>query len=284
MMPDLMTAKTRCFAYSLLTLDVFSISSPNPMSFIQSFLRNLFGRPPQKRTMPKEPPRTVALETQPDLPEDFGFKMNWFAVNTSDVDAVIERLGFGKGQVANWRSGIRAAYSSRVLGYDKDLAFITPPIHGWILIAGAALPYPVMHTADRHEGIGDAFDVLFSRLSTAFSDVQFFGSYRGVGFVAWARRQTREPDRVFAFGDGDVYANVGKQTADEMLLGLPNLNDLPLAQATERMFEDEVPFPDEDAPLLLAGRWSVNPGKLEEMALSPGCGVVIELPDVKSCR
>ncbi|WP_152249144.1 hypothetical protein [Xanthomonas maliensis] len=254
------------------------------MSIIKTLLTNLFGRRPDTGATTNAPPRTVQLETQPDFPEDFGLKMNWFAIKTSDVNAVLKVLNFGSGSSANWSSGIRAAYDTRARGFDKDLAFVTPPIDGWVIVAGAALPYPVMHTPDRHEGIGDAFDVLFSRLAASFSDVQFFGSYRVVDFVAWARRKMGEPDRIFAFGDGDVYANVGKQTADEVLLGLPNLDDLSLEEATARMFEDEAPFLDEEAPLLLAGRWSINPGKLSETSLSAACGVVVELPRIKSYR
>ncbi|UIN20149.1 hypothetical protein [Herbaspirillum frisingense] len=155
------------------------------MTIIKNLLSKLFSRPAKNRIPAREPVRTVELEAQPDLPEDFGFKMNWFAIKTADVNAVLKVLDFGPGSVANWRSGIRAAYSSRVMAYDKDLAFVTPPVNGWIIVAGSALPYPVMHTPDRHEGIGDAFDVLFARLAASFSDVQFFGSYRGVGFVAW---------------------------------------------------------------------------------------------------
>lgn len=252
------------------------------MAIIKTLLSNLFSRPQKNPVKPKATTKTVELKTQPDGPEDFGFKMNWFAIKTFDGDAVLKALNVGTGNAANWSSGVQAAYSSCAGGFDKDLAFVTPPVDGWIMVAGTSLPYPVMHTSDRHDGIGYAFDVLLSRLGTSFSDVQFFGSYRGVGFVAWARRQTGKPDRIFAFGDGDVYANIGKQTSDEVGLGLQNLDDLSLAEATARMFENEAPLPDEDVPLLLAERWSVNPGKLTGMSLPPACGVVVELPDIAS--
>jgi hypothetical protein len=39
--------------------------------------------------------------------------------------------------------------------------------------------------------IGRKFDVLFSRLTKRFADVQFFGSYRVVSFVAWAPQRER---------------------------------------------------------------------------------------------
>lgn len=254
------------------------------MTNIKTLIGNLFGFSSKKAVNLPAPAKSVELNTHPDVPEDFGLKINWFAVNTSDVGAVLKALNLGTGQIANWSSGVRSAYSSRIGGYEKDLAFITPPVNGWVMVAGASLPYPVMHTADRHDGIGSAFDILYARLGACFSDVQFFGSYRGVGFVAWARMQTGEISRMFAFGDGDVYANIGTQTAEEVALGLPELNSLSLEEATAKMFNGETSLPDEEAPLLLAERWSINPGKLTAMALPSACGIVVELPNTNAYR
>ena len=64
--------------------------------------------------------------------------------------------------------------------------FASPPVSGWVFVAGFWLPYPVAPT-ERHHEIGKKFDVLFSRLMKRFDDVQFFGSYRVVDFAAWAR-------------------------------------------------------------------------------------------------
>lgn len=248
------------------------------MTIIRRLLDKLFARPAARNSWPPAEKRTVDLHTDPDAPREFGIKLNWFAIRTTEVDAVLQALQMGEGRQANWSSGIEAAYSCRVGGFDKDLAFVTPPVEGWVMVAGAALPYPVMHTDDRHGGIGAAFDQLFARLCASFSEVQFFGSDRRVGFVAWARHRRGEADRIFAFGDGEVYANVGAQSADETGLGMPDLNGLAPEQATEKLFEGELSLPDEDLPLQLAQRWSVNPGMLEQMSLPPSCGRVVELP------
>ncbi len=247
------------------------------MTIIRKLLGKLLARTTDKNTPPPAGKRTVDLQTDPDSPREFGFKMNWFAIRTTDVDAVLTALQMGEGREANWSSGIEAAYSFRAIGFDKDLAFVTPAVNGWVMVLGATLPYPVMHTDDRHGGIGAAFDQLFARLSASFSEVQFFGSDRRVGFIAWARHRRGEADRIFAFGDGDVYANVGSQTADETELGLPDVNGLTPEQASEKLFDGEQPLPDEDVPLQLAQRWSINPGLLEEMSLPPSCGRVVEL-------
>ena len=68
---------------------------------------------------------------------------------------------------------------------------------------------------------GRKFAGLFSRLRQQFADVQFFGGYRVVRFVAWARTQNGEPKRVFADADSRVYANLGEQIPLGGKLSLP---------------------------------------------------------------
>lgn len=218
------------------------------------------------------------FDQTPDKPEAFGYKVNWFAVRTTDSLSVLNALGVRAGVPANWETGMAAAYGGSYSPNKKRWLFVSPPVKGWVFIVGSSLPYPVMHTPDRHNGIGQKFDNVFSRLSSHFSEVQFFGSYRVVGFVAWARAQNGRTLRVFAFGDGDVYANVGDQTLEEASLGFPNLNGLSTRDATERLFGLEKALPDEADVLKLAALWSLDPGQFPGDDAQPGLGVAIELP------
>lgn len=229
---------------------------------------------------------TPDFDLTPDKPEQFGYKTNWFAVKTDDTAAVINALGFGVGEPANWESGVSAAYGyfgspgKKAYVIDKNRAwiFVSPSVKGWVFIIGYSLPYPVMHNADRFNGIGQKFDIVFSRLTSHFSEVQFFGSDRRVGFVAWACALQGKPTRIFAFGDGDVYANVGNQTKEEKALGFLDLSGLSPRTASERLFSVEGSLFNEDAPLKLAALWSLDPDHLPEIDTSPGLGRVIELP------
>jgi len=143
----------------------------------------------------------------PDEPEPFGFKVSWFAVKTSDPVSVLDALEFGEGTPANWASGLEAAYGRS--HKDDPWVFISPPAGGWVLVIGFSLTYPTVET---HHDIGKKFDVLFSRLMKRFDDVQFFGSYRVVGFVAWARALQGKSVRVFAFADADSLPGFGAST------------------------------------------------------------------------
>lgn len=219
-----------------------------------------------------------SFDLTPDRPEAFGYKVNWFAVRASDPASVANALGIGPGVPANWASGMAAAYGRLSATDKRSWIFLSSPVKGWVFVVGSSLPYPVMHTADRHGGIGQKFDTVLSRLTRNFLEVQFFGSYRVVGFVAWARAQKDKPTRVFAFGDGDVYANIGNQTQEEASLHFLNLSGLSPRAASERLFSVDGKLPSETDVLRLAALWSLDPAQLPEVDTPLSLGLVVELP------
>src|ERR1700732_1876418 len=170
------------------------------------------------------------LDQTPDEPQPFGCKILWFAVKASDPALVLDALEFGEATPTNWASGLAAAYGD---SQSSDRwVFASPPVSGWILVVSASLPYPTIET---HHDMGRKFDVLFSRLMKRFDDVQFFGSHRVVGFVAWARALNGKPIRIFAYAD-EVMANVGEQTSEEAKLGFANFSGLSLSDTLDEMF------------------------------------------------
>jgi hypothetical protein len=218
----------------------------------------------------------IAFSQTPDAPRAFGYKTLWFAVKTSDPASVIDALAFGEATPANWETGLAAAYAHGGPKIPEAWAFVSPPIDGWVLAMSVQFPYPV--AGDAHKGIGEKFDVIFSRLMKQFDDVQFFGSHRVVGFVTWARARNGEPVRIFGFTDGEVLANDGAQTAEEAQLGLTDLSGLSLADACDKIFDTET-FPDEGEVVELAGLWSIDPSLLSDQDHPPGTGFVVRVPD-----
>jgi hypothetical protein len=247
-----------------------------------------------------------------DKPESFGYKVKWFAVKASEPASVFHALELGEASTpANWASGLQAAHGATgSRGTDDAWAFASPPISGWVFVVGSWLPYPVTPTEPELAGqfhIGRSFDVLFSRLMTRFGDVQFFGSYRVVGFVAWARAQGGEPKRIFACADGSCYANFGERTPEEAKLGFANLTGLSPSDAGRRIFqmaeqqgaeEDALvarglsrreararllqnrrdAIPDEQDVVDLAALWSIDPTRLSDEPHPTGLGLVARLP------
>lgn len=239
------------------------------------------------------------FDQTPDKPQAFGYKVSWFALKASDPAAVVDAFGVGAATPSNWSSGLTAANG------DDPWLFVSPPIDGWIFAVGASLPYPV--TVDDNHEIGTKFDALLLRLMKRFDDVQFFGSHRGAGFVAWVRALKGRPVRIFSSAD-DVMANVGAQSAEEAKLGFADFSGLSPSDASDRMYdlaaqqdEDEdslvgaglsreeaqaklrekgrAPIPDESDVVDLAALWSIDPTQFGSDDQAPGLGLVVRLPE-----
>jgi len=252
-----------------------------------------------------------SFDQTPDLPVSFGHCVSWFAVSTSDPARVVDALDLGEGTSANWASGLAAAAPTRASSMASKESgpwiFVSPPVSGWTLIVGDWLPCPYARTEQRAD-IGQKFDVLFSRLMKHFADVQFFTSNRVADFYVWARAQGGESKRVFTFGDGTVYENIGKQTPEEAKLKLANFSGLTASAAGEKFWElvkqqeaersafiakglsfreamktvlrnGRSVFPNERDVADLAELWSVNPEDLESEDHPVGLGWVFRLPE-----
>jgi hypothetical protein len=244
-----------------------------------------------------------SFDQTPDGPEPFGFKVLWFAVRAADSASVLSALEFGEGTPTNWVSGLAATYGD---SQSSDRwVFVSPPVSGWVLAVGGWFPYP---TNESHHDIGRKFDVLFSRMTKRFEDVQFFGSHRVVDFVAWARAVKGEPVRIFAHANGEVLANVGEQTQEESKLRLANLSGLTPSAATNKIFAiaqeqaaeaDKLvasglsrreararvrqnsgsAFPSETDVVELAALWSIDPTRLADQDYPAGLGLAARLPE-----
>jgi hypothetical protein len=250
-----------------------------------------------------------AFNQTPDQPQPFGYKVSWFAVKAADPVSVLDVLEFGERTPANWSSGLAAVYGGS--GSDERWVFVSPPVNGWVLAVSSSWPYPTVET---HNDIGKKFDVMFSRLTKRFDDVQFFGSHRVADFAAWARAQNGAPTRILAWNgsEGQVFMNLGDQTPEEAQLNLVDLSGLSPDEATDEIFrvaeeegekqdeeekrlvagglrpeeaykkvlENRRPtFPDEDVVVNLAALWSVDPAQLPEQGHPPGLGLAARLPD-----
>jgi hypothetical protein len=216
----------------------------------------------------------AAGPAEPDRPLSFGSRTRWFAIRTEEGRAVADSLALKSVRQANWETGLAWAADSRWAGAAPPV-FVTPPIDGWTLVVGAALPCP-------DEGrLGAAFRRTLQALTARFDDVQFFANHPVADHAAWARARDGAVVRVFAWAgdEGRVLANEGRQTFEERLLGLLDLGErTPEAAAgyiNERIHDDdEKPAPDPQDVMSLAGHWSVDPTGLGDRGLLPGLGLI----------
>jgi hypothetical protein len=245
----------------------------------------------------------------PDRPQAFGPRTSWFTVRGRDPATVARALGLSGLTPASWASGLAAATARPGPAPAEATVFLSPPVDGWIFVVSSSLPYPDHRPArsDAEAEIDRRFDHVFTALAVRFPDVQFFGSYRVVGFSAWARARGARIERIFAYAGGEVLANVGEQTGEERALRFPDIGGMTieaarealntrLAQrerreeqlladgldraAVEQALRDEgrAPIPGEDDTLALAGAWSINPATLEARDLAPASGYTALLP------
>ena len=254
----------------------------------------------------------ASFNQTPDFPQSFGYKISWFALKASDSASVLDALEISDATPSNWESGLAAVYS-RVSEESDPWLFVSPPISGWVFAVSTSWAYPVAIEAESQSeyqhGIGRRFDVLFSRLMKRFDDVQLLGSHRVVEFVAWARAVNGKPIRIFAWcgSDGEVLANFGEQTPEEVKLGFLNLSGLSPSDARDKIFataevqhaatdelvasglpprealarvrqKDRSAFPGEEDVTDLAALWSIDTSRLEDQDHPVGLGLAARLP------
>lgn len=207
------------------------------------------------------------IDATPDHPESFGYKMQWLAVRSSDAESVLAALPMANTQPANWHTGVTAAYNGHV--------FVTPPVEGWVFVLWEGLPEL------GHGPSADEWESLMSSLSRTHADVQYFGTHRVVGFVAWARFVDGSETRAFAYSGerGEVMADRGARTSGEIELGYQYFDSNCAEAESEAYWErEDLCYPDEEHVMEVAGKWSINPQFLEEMPLPKSAGWIGNLP------
>ena len=161
--------------------------------------------------------------------------------------------------LCTWAEGLAEARDRRL--------FITPPIGEWVLVVGPGLPDP-----------GDDVDEcyhLLTDLSRKLGLVQFFSLNRALGHHAWARLDSGEVLRAYAWA-GHVAWNQGPPSPAELGLDLRCYQYLDQAEKNWDESHDPILQNIERLPML-AARWSVDPTVLDERHFTTGRGIVGEI-------
>ncbi|QDT43744.1 hypothetical protein Pan241w_38480 [Gimesia alba] len=207
------------------------------------------------------------IDTTPDSPIGFGYKMSWLAIKSTNANAVLEAIDIENLQPANWETGNVAAYHGH--------AFVSPPVNGWVLVASNHLPGLGSETEPDH------LTQLLSSLSLKFGEVQYFSTHRVVGYHAWGRFANGTETRAFAYlGErGEILADRGESDS-EAELGYKYFDpDSPDADSDSYWEREDLCYPDEEHVMEVAGQWSVNPTTLEDLDLPPSVGWIGNLVD-----
>jgi hypothetical protein len=194
----------------------------------------------------------------PTAARPFGYKTAWLAIRGSDSSVVAAALDLHDLQSANWEYGVWHATEA-----DYRI-FITPPVNGWVLAVGI----PLLFESDDHQ------TKRIVPLSKQFGEAQFFSSMRTSAAYLWARAVRGNVIRVFYEGDG-TRREEGDKTDEEKQLGF-RFFDASSPESTEPGYwqRKDLIHLNEDYVLKVAGKWSIDPSKLDQMGLPTLIGVI----------
>jgi len=228
---------------------------------IAAVLYSVWRNRTRRKVEPIPGPRPPGIDDRTLLtpPVPFGYKTAWFAIRSTDMRAVATALRLVNPQPAGWQYGIWHSVEKR----DYQI-FVTPPINGWILAVGL----PILWEADHHA------TERMVELSEQFGEVQFFGSMRISDVAIWARARNGRMLRRFYEGDGNRQ-EFGAKTDEEQALGLQFFDSAsPESKNPEYWKRKDLTYPGEETVLQVAGVWSVDPSKLDQMGLPQEAGLL----------
>jgi hypothetical protein len=203
----------------------------------------------------------LANRNLPVPPLPFGYKTAWFAIRSNDTKAVADALQLQTPLPANWQCGIWHAVETE----DYSI-FVTPPVDGWTLAVGV----PVLFEAEDHA------TQRMIELSQRFGEAQLYASMRISDAYVWARATDGHLVRRFYEGDGKR-EETGDYSDAEKELGVKFFDaSSPESKEPGYWKRKDLIFVDEEYVLKVAGKWSVNPSKLNELGLPPSLGLLGE--------
>jgi len=180
----------------------------------------------------------------------------WLAVRNRDLTAVQSALALDNTKRCSWTEGLA--------GDGDQKLFVSPPVSGWVLVIGAALP-------DANDDIDACFRFLMD-LSRKLGHVQFFSADTVLNHHAWVQIEHGRVLRAYAWA-GKTLWNQGKPTQAETDL---NLKCYGYTETPEpASFAASEPISNNsDKVHLLAARWSLDPDEIDESFIDREWGIV----------
>ncbi|MBI2214268.1 MAG: hypothetical protein HYU52_11535 [Acidobacteria bacterium] len=200
--------------------------------------------------------------------DGFGYKNMWFAVKNGEAEEIIRALGLEPGGKCAWSEGLEAAYE-----FGSGKVFVTPRLDGWTICVGTGL-FPFEER--------DRFVEETTKLAVALgTEVQFFATHRVVEAHAWARATPNGLVRAYRFvGErGETSTDIGAETTEERELGFRFFDERSQDARQDGYWDrTDLSFPNEESVMLLAGKWSVDPTKLDGREVGDGVGMLATVP------
>ena len=182
----------------------------------------------------------------------------WLAIKNRNPMAVQCALALHNSKPCSWLEGLA--------GDGEQKLFVSPPVSGWILVIGSALPDP-----------GDDVDTCFRflvELSRKLGHVQFFNANVMLNQHAWVQAEAGRILRGYAWA-GKTLWNQGATTSAENDLALKCYDYTEVADVPQFGSPDPIANNSEKVHLL-AARWSIDPDDIDERFIEHEWGIVGE--------
>ncbi len=175
----------------------------------------------------------------------------WLAVRSASPESVKDALGLNRAAPCSWIEGLAGGHEF----------FISPRVHGWVIVTGLALPNP-------SEDV-DACFIFLSTLSHKLGHVQFFYAEKFSRHHAWARLDDGCVTRAYAW-TGETVWHQGIETLPEIEIGVKTFG---YGDQSAASLDAETNF--EKIPLL-AARWSLDPAEVKLNSIRESIGIAGE--------
>ena len=184
----------------------------------------------------------------------------WLAIRSRNPAEILDALSLNDPTPCSWNDGM----------VGKNRLFIAPPVRGWVVVVGTAVPDPA-----------DDVDVCFRflrELSRKLGEIQFFCADRVLHHHAWARLKAGRVLRAYAWA-GTTLWNQGAQTAVESELDLKTLG-YGEGPASARSRASKFFAANVELVPRLAARWSLDPVEIVE-SMPPHARGIAGRPSVR---
>ena len=182
----------------------------------------------------------------------------WLAVKSRNVHAVQSALALQDVRPCFWADGLS--------GVSEQKLFISPPVSGWVLVMGSALPNPCDDE--------DAAYRFLLPMSRKLGHVQLFSVSGVFNQHAWVQVEMGRVLRAYAWS-GKTLWNQGEPTPVEKELGL-KCYDYAQPAPTASFGHGDAGFGNSDKVHLLAARWSIDPDEIDDQFIEHALGIVGE--------
>lgn len=189
---------------------------------------------------------------------NFGYKMAWLAIKNTTPEDINQKLQLPPVRTIDWDKAMDRIYE------NDDPIVLTPQINGWSFIIGRYL-YALDPNANDLSKLKNNTE----ELSIIFEEVQAFATHRVSEYHHWILAKKGKVERCFAYSGekGKVFHNEGELTEAE--------KQLPRYKLKGSQW-----YPNEEDVMTIAGKWSINPTKIEGADIPDKACYIANIPSL----